>query len=316
MSSPFPPPEAFREPLPFPIHWVSDPESAERLRDRLLARTEPWGIDIETTLTGQHHCEIALVQISDGKEAWLVDSLAFEFKSVIEALYASPLHVLVVHGGIGDLAVLKRVLGIMPDNVFDTLVAAQVLAIPSPNLRELAKECLLVRMTKGSQQSNWRVRPLTPGQYKYAALDAWVLPGIARVLGERVAAEGKTDAVREGTKAMLEAVRSYAPPRVHPYEQSFAHRTRDKRARARLHALLDWRTHLANRGNIEILMSFGNRLLGMLAEKNPADAAAMEKLGVHGRLARRYADRIVKVLEGANAAEGEKDAPKPPQPPV
>ena len=31
------------------------------------------------------------MQISDGKEAWLIDSLAFEFKPVIEALYAHAL---------------------------------------------------------------------------------------------------------------------------------------------------------------------------------------------------------------------------------
>jgi ribonuclease D len=304
MPTPFPPPDAFREPLPFPIHWVSDPESAERLRERLLARQEPWGIDIETTLTGQHHCEIALIQVSDGKEAWLVDSLAFEFRPVVEALYASPLHVLVVHGGIGDLAVLKRFLRIVPENVFDTLVAAQVLGFPSPNLRELARECLLVTMTKGSQQSNWRVRPLSPGQFKYAALDAWVLPGIARVLGERVAAAGKSDAVREGTKAMLEAVKSYEPPRVHPYEVSFSRRNRDKRARARLRALLEWRTAMANKGHIALLMSVGNRLLGALAEKYPKDEAGLREAGFPAGLVKRYSERLLKVLDEASGGDG------------
>lgn len=301
MPTPFPPPDSFKEPLPFPIHWVSDPESAERLRERVIARQEPWGLDIETTLTGQHHCEVALVQISDGKEAWLIDSLAFEFKPVIEALYASPLHVLVVHGGIGDLAVLKRVLGIMPENVFDTLVAAQVLAFPSPNLRELARECLMVHMTKGSQQSNWRVRPLSPGQFRYGALDAWVLPGIARVLGERVAAAGKADACREGTKAMLEAVKAYQPPHVHPYEQGFARRNRDKKARARLHALLEWRTAMANKGHIALLMSVGNRLLGTIAEKNPSTEEELKSAGFPGSLIRRYGERMLKLMSGANA---------------
>ena len=55
-------------------------------------------------------------------------------------------------------------------------------------------------------------------KFKYGALDAWVLPGIARVLGERVAAEGKADLVREGIQAMLASVRSYEPPRIYPYE--------------------------------------------------------------------------------------------------
>lgn len=300
MPTPFPPPDSFKEPLPFPIHWVSDPESGERLRERVLSRQEPWGLDIETTLTGQHHCEVALIQISDGREAWLIDSLAFEYKPIIEALYASPLHVLVVHGGIGDLAVLKRVLGIVAGNVFDTLVAAQVLGFPSPNLRELAKECLLVTMTKGSQQSNWRARPLTPGQFKYGALDAWVLPGIARVLGERVAAAGKTDAVREGTRAMLEAVRAYEPPRIHPYEMGFARRNRDRKARARLHALLDWRTAMANKGHIGLLMSVGNRMLGTIAEKNPGTEEELRAAGWPPSLLRRYSEKVLKLLSSAD----------------
>ncbi|MCE9580934.1 MAG: HRDC domain-containing protein [Planctomycetes bacterium] len=296
MPTPFPSLESFKETLPFPIHWVSDPETGERLRERILARQEPWGLDIETTLTGQHHCEVALVQISDGREAWLIDSLAFDYKPVIEALYASPLHVLIVHGGIGDLAVLKRVLGIMAENVFDTLVAAQVLAIPSPNLRELARECMMVRMTKGSQQSNWRVRPLTQGQFKYGALDAWVLPGIARVLGGRVAAAGKTPELRTGIKAMLDSVKAYQPPRAHPYEQGFAHRNRDKKARARLHALLDWRTLMANKGHIALLMSVGNRLLGTIAEKNPTNDAELKAAGFPSSLIRRYGERMLKVM--------------------
>ncbi len=296
MPTPFPPPESFKETLPFPIHWVSDPESGERLRERIIARQEPWGLDIETTLTGQHHCEIALIQISDGKEAWLIDSLAFEYKPIIEALYASPLHVLVVHGGIGDLAVLKRVNGILAENVFDTLVAAQVLAFPSPNLRELARECLMVTMTKGSQQSNWRVRPLSPGQFKYGALDAWVLPGIARVLGERVAAAGKTDAVREGIKAMLASVKAYEPPKAHPYEEGFSRRNRDKKARARLRALLDWRTEMANKGHIALLMSVGNRMMGTIAEKNPTTDAELRAAGFPPSLLRRYGDKLLKVI--------------------
>lgn len=279
-----------------PTHWVSDAATGAALRERLLLRAEPWGLDIETTLTGQHHCEIALIQISDGKEAWLVDTLAFDAKPLIESLYASPLHVLVVHGGIGDLAVIKRVMGILPERVFDTLVAAQVLAIPSPNLRELARECIGVRMTKGSQQSNWRARPLTAAQLRYAALDAWVLPEVARVLGERVALAAKTEAVVEGTDAMLAAVRAYEPPKVHPYLMSFSRRVRDKAARARLQSLLDWRTAMANRGNIEVLMSFGNRTLGAIAEKNPQDAAGLEQSGLHPRLARKYAERLHRVL--------------------
>lgn len=301
MPTPFPPPESFKESLPFPIHWVSDPESGERLRERVLARQEPWGLDIETTLTGQHHCEIALIQISDGKEAWLIDSLAFEYKPIIEALYASPLHVLVVHGGIGDLAVLKRVKGIVAENVFDTLVAAQALAFPNPNLRELARECLLVTMTKGSQQSNWRARPLTPSQFKYGALDAWVLPGIARVLGERVAAAGKSEAVREGIKAMLTAVKAYEPPKAHPYEEGFARRNRDKKARARLRALLDWRTEMANKGHIALLMSVGNRMMGTIAEKDPTTDAELRAAGFPPSLLRRYSEKLLRVLASANA---------------
>lgn len=246
------------------------------------------------------------MQISDGREAWLVDSLAFDYKPVIEALYASPLHFVIVHGGIGDLAVLKRVLRVMPDQVFDTLVAAQVLGIPSPNLRELARECLMVTMTKGSQQSNWRVRPLSPGQYRYGALDAWVLPGIARVLSARVAAAGKTEDTREGTRAMLEAVRTYEPPKIHPYEVGFSRRTRDRGARARLHALLDWRTVMANRGNIALLMSVGNRILGTLAERNPRNEAELVSAGFPRALARRYGDKILRVL----ASVHEPDEPK------
>ena len=51
---------------------------------------------------------------------------------------------------------------------------AEELEIPHLGVRKLAAIFLEGRVSKGHQVSNWEADPLTEGQIRYAATDAWV----------------------------------------------------------------------------------------------------------------------------------------------
>lgn len=285
--------EAAPAPAP-PRHWVADAVEVEALIARLAARTAPWGIDIENTLTGQHHCEVALVQMSDGVETWLIDPYAVDLAPILVALYSPSKPPVIVHDGSGDFIVLKRIHRVLPSNVIDTLLAAQQIGFPTPNLRDLAQHYLGIRLSKRAQHSNWRARPLSHEQLAYAALDSFVLPPLALKLLAEVKKAEKGEALASAIAFLLESVREYETPDRHPLEVGFAHHCRDRAARARLERLLDWRTKAGNCGDIEALMNLSNKILTTIARANPRSMDALRSIARFSpRLLQRHGSAIL-----------------------
>ncbi|MBI3099705.1 MAG: HRDC domain-containing protein [Planctomycetes bacterium] len=281
------PRKAAAEIPPAPVrHWVGDPAGMEALLARLVARTTPWGLDIENTLTGLHHCQVALCQMSDGVEAWLIDPFSVDMGPILTALYAPAKPPVIVHDGSGDFIVLKRLYGVLPSNVIDTLLAAQQIRFPTPNLRDLAGHYLGIRLSKRAQHSNWRARPLSNEQLAYAALDAFVLPPLASKLLAAVKTSKKGEALASATAGLLESVREYETPERHPLAVGFAHHCRDRAARARLDRLLDWRTTAGNRGDVEALMNLSNKILTTIARANPRTLDALRSIA-------RFSPRLI-----------------------
>lgn len=308
------PPEE-RTPPP-PYHWIADEAASAELCDRLLRRHVPWGIDIENTLTGQHHCKVVLCQLSDGHEAWLVDPLAVDLSPVLAALYSGKPPVL-VHDGSGDFTILKRVYGLMPERTVDTLLAAQQIGFPTPNLRDLSREYLGIRLSKRAQHSNWHARPLSREQLDYASFDAWVLPSLAVGLLRDVEAAGKQEALQAAIAALLKTVQAYRIPDRNPAAASFAHQCRDQAARVRLDCLLEWRTREGNRGNVEVLMSVSNKILMLIARANPVTSEDLRRIvRFPPRVFQRHTHAILECCERGTASAGHRTKPaaRPPAP--
>ena len=124
------------------------------------------GVDIECSLTGNHHCVLALLQIATHDQVWLVDPLPLSdlMKPTLEALKEIPW---IVHDFSGDGIVFKRVYNVVPDSVLDTMLLSKALGYPSPGLKTMAKLKLGLSIPKEEQDSNWMMRPLRGTQLVY-----------------------------------------------------------------------------------------------------------------------------------------------------
>ncbi len=283
-------------PLPEP-HWVDTQSGLDRVVERLRSSNALVALDTETTLAGQHFCVLALVQVSDGDSVWLIDPLEVDPSPLLRLLFGAPWLPPIFHDASGDLMVLKRLYGRLPEAIIDTLLASQALGMGTPNLRFLTEHLLGWRMDKAPQQSNWLRRPLSDAQFEYAALDVFALPHIERLIRRHVIDLDVEDVFQASCVSLLERLKAYEPPEVHPFEERFFRRHRDRPARMRLRRLLEWRTDEANRGRIDILMGFGNETLARIALQPPASARDLHAY-LPGHLVERYGRRVLRVLGG------------------
>jgi len=124
---------------------------------------------------------VSLVQVWDGTSPviWLIDAFSVNLKPFREQVMASPRVTKLFHDAPHDLRILKCT---QPRGVVCTLEMAQARAQPRCSLKALSSNLLNVEMDKRYQASNWALRPLSPEQLHYAALDAWVTYNVWRAL--------------------------------------------------------------------------------------------------------------------------------------
>lgn len=122
----------------------------------------------------------------------------------------------VLHAASQDLACLREV-GLDPERIFDTELAARLLGMPRVGLASVVEELLGVRLAKEHSASDWSTRPLPQSWLQYAALDVELLVDVRDRLVERLDEAGKTDLARQEFEAVLH--RETKPPAAEPWRR-------------------------------------------------------------------------------------------------
>ncbi len=159
--------------------------------------------------------ELGLVQIaSPGVEA-VVDPLEIEDLGPLFALVADPAIQKVVHSGKHDFDIFYALASVVPQNVFDTQIAAAVIGHGKKvqvALRTLVAGFVGRELSKQEQMSNWLRRPLTPRQVEYAIADVrYLLPLRAKLIA-RATALGRQDWLDEEMKPLTIESAYQLPP--------------------------------------------------------------------------------------------------------
>jgi ribonuclease D len=284
-----------------PIHYVNTPE-------RLAEALPHWfgahllAVDIECSLTGVHHCLLALMQVATHDRSWLVDPLAIPelMKSTLEAMGEVPW---IVHDFSGDGVVFKRLYDFIPSSVMDTLMLAKALGYPQPSLKTLARLKLGVDIPKEEQDSNWMLRPLRESQLSYAARDAALLLPLLRELAEEAETK-KIDPEVETRlahlpmemKGLLRRLRNYHQPQDYPIMNKIRNLGLGDEAVQKAKRLLDLRFQWGNEGDIAAVMELGNRWILARLQHPPKNKEALERCMPNPRFRRKRLDAIWEVL--------------------
>lgn len=270
-------------------------------------------VDIECSLTGMHHCVLALMQIATHDQAWLVDPLPLEdyMRPALQAMAQVPW---IVHDFSGDGIVIKRLYDVVPGSIFDTMLLSRALGYPQPGLKTMAKLKLGIDIPKEEQDSNWMLRPLRDAQISYASRDAALLLPLLRTLADEAEARRehpeigpRLAALPREMRALLRRVRAYSPPRHDPVVGKVKHLGELAVARAlRLTALRrDW----GNEGDVGAVMELGNRWLMARLAHPPATREALERTIPNPRFRRKRLDALWEVFsEGAHETQEEPES--------
>lgn len=156
-----------------PVRWVrTDAELANLAED--LAHEPILALDVETTLRTRALC---LVQLACPRYTAIVDPLSVGDLTPLARLLAADGRRLLIHNASFEQDVLGK-LGMTLGGVVDTMEVSKGRRPTAPEGHSLAavvERELGGWLDKTQQTSDWRRRPLTEDQVRYAALDAEVL---------------------------------------------------------------------------------------------------------------------------------------------
>jgi ribonuclease D len=132
---------------------------------------------------------VALIQLYDGKRAFLVDPLGIKDKSLLRELLEESGWLKVMFDATNDLLAFQHDLGIRPAPLLDAAVAAQVLGLKG-GLGALTGRSESPSAKDKFQRANWMRRPLSPDLLQYAVSDVEDLLSLADRLTTELAARG------------------------------------------------------------------------------------------------------------------------------
>lgn len=208
-------------------HQVIDTRAAYRAAvDQLAAGTGPIGIDAERASGFTYSQRAYLIQLyRRDAGTFLFDPPAIgDFSELNEALAGEEW---ILHAASQDLACLREV-GLDPQRIFDTELAARLLGLPRVGLGTVVEELLGIHLAKEHSAANWSTRPLPESWLVYAALDVELLPDLRDSMVDLLVESGKTDIADQEFAAVL--AKEAKPARAEPWRRlSGLHAVRGQR---------------------------------------------------------------------------------------
>jgi ribonuclease D len=190
--------------------YIDAQDALAKLTERL--RTVEW-VAVDTEADSLHHYyeKVCLIQLTAGDASYIVDPLArMDITPFLDLLSRKKL---LMHGAEYDLRMLRATYGFKLDGeVFDTMLAAQLVEGEARSLVALAKAYLGIELTKQKQRSDWSRRPLSDEQLVYACNDTVHLAGIAAHLEGELKRLKRWDWHREACRRMVKATTKDKPP--------------------------------------------------------------------------------------------------------
>lgn len=252
--------------------------------------------DLEADSLHHYREKVCLLQVATAKAVYLVDPLAVPDLSPLAEILGNPLVRKVFHGADYDIRSLRRDFSLTVCNLFDTMIACQLLGEKEVGLAAVLRKRFGVELDKRYQKADWSKRPLDQGMINYAAADTSFLVALYQQLERELVVRGRLSWVEEEC-VLLSEVRA-VDREGEPFYLRFKGASRmDRRTLAVLEELLrfrDQRAHFLDRPPFKVL---SNETIRALAESKPA--AMQDLTGVPGLPARsveRYGRDIVKAV--------------------
>jgi ribonuclease D len=263
------------------------------------------GLDTEFISEGRYEPHLCLLQLAAGEHVWIVDPLAIPKLDLLWNLLVEPGRELVAVAARQEIKFVEKGAGVPPAKVLDLQIAAGLIGYGYPlSHTNLVLRILGQKIHGGESFTDWRKRPLTPLQLRYAADDVRYLLAMRENLLGRAAKMDRVAWIEGECAAMMTNVlREEERWRVSGSARL------NRRQLAVLRELWRWRDHNARNMNLPAARVLGDSMLVEVAKRSPKTAEDLFALRGLDRKLLRDAERDI--LAAVNAALQLSDAQLP-----
>lgn len=232
---------------------------------------------------------------------FIIDCLELrEQLHILNEVFTDPKIVKVFHDASCDVPSLQRCLSLYIVNLFDTLRAAQQLKMKELPLKGLAKHYCNVSLNKSIRMSDWRQRPLSEQQIKYAREDTHYLLYIYDNLLNDLIECGQFMCVFNACKdtALLiyqKSPRMDAKTLLKRYGKSL-----NDRQITILYEIVNWRENIARQNDESRNFVLQNNMILEIVEKLPRNETELYKCWTNGNvpyLVRKFNLQLLNILK-------------------
>jgi ribonuclease D len=263
---------------------------------RHIAGAPTFGVDTEFVGEDTYHPHLCLVQVATPQRLILIDPLTTGPLDEFWALVTDDAHEVIVHAGREEVRLCRLWAGKPPGKLRDLQIAAGLVGFGYPmSHASLVSQVLRIQMAKGETLTEWRDRPLTSAQIRYAFDDVRHLLALWTYLGKELEALGRF-AWAEEEFERLAAASGGEEVAVERWRKLRGLGALDRRRLAMVRGLYEWREQTAAKTNRPARVICRDDLLVEIARRNPSQES---DLGVVRGLSRRHLPAIMHVLAGA-----------------
>lgn len=288
-----------------PVPLVASPAELTDLV-RHLRDSGRFAFDTEFVSEDTYEPILCLVQVATRDRLAVVDPLALPDFSEFWAVVNDPAVEVVMHAAGEDLRIGRLRSGRLPERVVDVQVAAALAGFGYPlSLGNLVHQTLGISLPGGETRTDWRRRPLSDGQLRYALDDVRHLLDVADDLNRRIDALDRRDWAEVEYRALIESIRAREDE--DRWRRLSGLHQLSRRGLEVARRLSEWRREDARRANRPLRQLLRDDLLVAIAKRQPAGRRDLEALRDFNRphlIAR--SDEILSLVSDAQAVPAER----------
>lgn len=180
------------------FHLIETDTQLFEMCENLKEENDFLAIDTERASGFRYFNKAYLIQVATEKsDIYLIDPINLNDLTILQRLFSSKPWIL--HAATQDLPCLLE-LGLIPNELFDTELAARLLSLPKVGLAGLLEDELAITLDKEHSAVNWSIRPLEQDWLNYAALDVEFLHQLMKSLKNKLIDSNKLDIAEDEFK--------------------------------------------------------------------------------------------------------------------
>lgn len=263
-------------------------------------------LDTEASSFHRYRERLCLVQLSTRERTWLVDPLAVPDLTPLREMLAEKHMQVVIHDADYDLRMLARHHSIRVSNVFDTLVAAELVNEPEIGLAALLGKYQGLTIDKKFQKADWSKRPLPSDMLDYAAGDTSHLIALRDILETKLREKGRWEWAEEEFELLTDAPFNLTANEEPAFIRMKGAKTLKPHQLAILREIHGWRDGVAEKMDRAPFMVVGNDLILDLAITPPTNSKDLaSRKGMSDRVMERFGRDIMAAVERGTASPKE-----------